>query len=69
MRKFFKIDGKFVQLSSDQLSQRLLVYVVRREANLRSNELNVRCNLPVPHDIKTSLSGKGNKQQWIDLFF
>ena len=37
-----QIDGKLIQMSSDQLSQRLLLYVVRSEANVRSTKINVK---------------------------
>ena len=60
MRKSVKFDWKLVQLSSDQLTQSLQVYVVRGEVNLRSTELNINCNIPVQHD-KKKLSSKGNK--------
>ena len=66
MRKSVKFDWKLVLLSSDQLTQSLQVYVVRGEANLRSTELNINCNIPVQHD-KKKLSSKGNKLL-IDLF-
>ena len=39
---------------------------MRGEANLRSTELNINCNIPVQHD-KKKLSSKGNKLL-IDLF-
>ena len=66
MRKSVKFDWKLVQLSSDQLTQSLQVYVVRGEANLRSTELNINCNIPVQKK-KKKLSSKGNKLL-IDLF-
>lgn len=66
MRKSVKFDWKLVQLSSDQLTQSLQVYVVRGKANLRLTELNINCNITVQHD-KKKLSSKGNKLL-IDLF-